>query len=153
MKLEIVNVHIPSTLSVVLGQFHGKNTVENIDASLNNDIPNIRFGLACHQTSGSRFIGTDHSFINLAKTNAERLGVEELFVLFVENTIPKSVLKALKKVPEISEIYCATSKPVEMIITNTNRGKTVMGLADDYSSSSISNNVKEIQEQNITEVE
>ena len=67
--------------------------------------------------------------------------------------IPKSVLMALKKVPEISEIYCATSKPVEMIITNTNRGKTVMGLADDYSSSSISNSVKEIQEQNITEVE
>ena len=153
MKFEIVNIHIPSTLSVVLGQFHGKNTVEDIDATLTNDIPSIRFGLACHQTSGTRFIGTDHSFIDLAKTNAEKLEVEELFVLFVENTIPKSVLEALKKIPEISEIYCATSKPVGMIITNTNRGKTVMGLADDYSPSSIISSFKEIQEQNITEVE
>jgi adenosine/AMP kinase len=133
MKLEITKIHTPNALSVVLGKFHFTKTFDDINVTLSSDIPGIRFGLACYKSSGCSGIGTDSSMIESAKNNASNLGVEQLFVLFVENTIPKRVLNALKKVPEINEIYCATSEPVEVIITHNDQARTVMGLANGYS--------------------
>ncbi|MFQ5434458.1 MAG: adenosine-specific kinase, partial [Anaerolineae bacterium] len=75
----------------------------------------------------------DDSLIELAKKNAGNVGAGHIFVLFLAEAYPINVMRALKSVPEICEIYCATANPVEVIVAETEQGRGVMGLIDGYS--------------------
>ncbi|MFQ5864561.1 MAG: adenosine-specific kinase [bacterium] len=136
MKLETVKVEKPDGLNMIMGQSHFIKTVEDIHEALVGTIPGIRFGLAFNESSGPRLVrysGTDDSLIDLAKKNAKNIGAGHLFVLFMENAFPINVMKALKGVPEICEIYCATANQVEVVVAETNQGRGIMGLIDGYS--------------------
>jgi adenosine/AMP kinase len=43
---------------------------------------------------------------------------------------PLSVLNAVKMVPEVCHIYCATANPVEVIIAETDQGRGILGVVD-----------------------
>ena len=43
---------------------------------------------------------------------------------------PLSVLNAVKMVPEVCRIYCATANPVEVIIAETDQGRGILGVVD-----------------------
>lgn len=136
MKLETVKVEKPDGLNMIMGQSHFIKTVEDIHEALVGTVPGIKFGLAFNESSGPRLVrysGTDDALIDLAKKNAKNIGAGHLFVLFLENAFPINVLKALKEVPEICEIHCATANPVEVIVAQTDQGRGVMGLVDGYS--------------------
>ena len=57
-----------------------------------------------------------------------------MFILFLSNDYPIIAMEAIKRVPNISEIYCATSNPVEVIVNQNEKGRSLMGLVGDYSS-------------------
>ncbi|MFQ5822528.1 MAG: adenosine-specific kinase [bacterium] len=136
MKLETVKVEKPEGLNMIMGQSHFIKTVEDIHETLVGTIPGIKFGLAFNESSGPRLVrysGTDDKLIDLAKKNANNIGAGHLFVLFLENAFPINIMKALKEVPEICEIYCATANPVEVIVAQTDQGRGVLGLIDGYS--------------------
>ena len=40
------------------------------------------------------------------------------------------MLNAIKKVPEVVTLYCATANPVEIIVADTGSGAAVLGVAD-----------------------
>lgn len=135
MKMETVKVENPNGLNVILGQSHFIKTVEDIHEALVCTVPGIKFGLAFNEASGPRLVrrsGTDEQLIELATKNARSIGAGHLFVLFLENAFPINVMKALKDVPEICEIYCATANPVEVVVAETDQGRGVMGLVDGY---------------------
>ncbi len=136
MQLQTVKVDNPDGLNVIMGQSHFIKTVEDIHEALVGTIPGIKFGLAFNEASGPRLVrysGTDDALIELAKKNAGNIGAGHVFILFMENAFPINVMKALKDVPEICSIYCATANPVEVILAETEQGRGVMGLVDGYS--------------------
>ncbi|NIV97123.1 hypothetical protein GWN42_31130 [candidate division KSB1 bacterium] len=137
MQLHTIKLENPDGLNLIMGQSHFKKTVEDIYNALIGAIPEIQFGLAFTNEAGptSTFVkqrGTSNVLADLAERNASKIGVSDTFVLFSENAFPVNVMKALKRLPEISEIYCATSNPIEVIVVETQDGRGVMGLVGDY---------------------
>ena len=136
MQLQTVKVENPDGWNMIMGQSHFIKTVEDIHEALIGTVPGIKFGLAFNEASGPRLIrfsGTDDALIDLAKKNAGQIGAGHVFILFMDNAFPVNVMKALKDVPEICTIYCATANPVEVILAETEQGRGVMGLVDGYS--------------------
>ncbi|MCK4692319.1 MAG: hypothetical protein KAT23_01730, partial [Anaerolineales bacterium] len=53
-----------------------------------------------------------------------------IFLIFLGNIFPVNVLNAIKAVPEVCRIYCATANPVEVILAETDQGRGVLGVID-----------------------
>ena len=137
MELEGVVIEKPEMINFVLGQTHFIKTVEDIHEALVTHVPGIRFGLAFCEASGKcliRWTGTDDEMVELAKTNASAIGAGHTFILFLgEGFYPINVLNALKMVPEVCRIFCATANPTQVIIAETAQGRGVLGVVDGFS--------------------
>ena len=48
-------------------------------------------------------------------------------------------MAAIKRVPEVCRIFCATANPVEVIIAETEQGRGIMGVIDGFPSKGIEN--------------
>jgi adenosine/AMP kinase len=78
-----------------------------------------------------RWTGTDEAMIDMAKRNALALSAGHSFILFLgAGFFPVSVLNAIKMVPEVCRIFCATANPVEVIIAETEQGRGILGVVD-----------------------
>ena len=137
MELEVVAIEKPEMINFVLGQTHFIKTVEDIHETLVTHVPGIKFGLAFCEASGKcliRWTGTDDEMVELAKTNASAIGAGHTFILFLgEGFYPINVLNALKMVPEVCRIFCATANPTQVIIAETEQGRGVLGVVDGFS--------------------
>ena len=60
----------------------------------------------------------------------ETIGAGHSFVVLLEGGYPVSVLNALKQVPEVCGIYCATANPVEILVAETVLGRGIVGVVD-----------------------
>jgi adenosine/AMP kinase len=134
MELKIVPIEKPEEINFVLGQSHFIKTVEDIHEAMVTYVPGIRFGLAFNESSGERLVrwtGTDDEMIELARKNALAIGAGHAFVLFLaEGFYPINVLNALKMVPEVARIYCATANPTQVIVAETEQGRGILGVID-----------------------
>jgi uncharacterized protein len=134
MQLEAVPISKPETVSIVLGQSHFIKTVEDIHEAMVNSVPGIRFGVAFCEASGSRLVrvsGTDDAMQALAAENALAIGAGHSFVLMLDDGFyPINVLAALRAVPEVVGIFCATANPVEAIVAETDAGRGILGVVD-----------------------
>lgn len=134
MELTTIQIAKPEAINVILGQSHFIKTVEDIHEALINTVPGIQFGLAFCEASGKclvRWSGTHPEMIELAQQNAQALGAGHTFILFLgEGFYPVNVLNALKQVPEVCRIFCATANPVEVIVAQTAQGRGVLGVID-----------------------
>jgi adenosine/AMP kinase len=133
MELITVRIEKPEAANVVLGQAHFIKTVEDVHEALVGAVPGIQFGLAFCEASGPSLVrasGTDAALTEAAKTQALQLGAGHVFVLFLGNAFPINVLQAIKNVPEVCGIYCATANPVEVILAETAQGRGVLGVID-----------------------
>ncbi|HEX2909950.1 MAG TPA: adenosine-specific kinase [Chloroflexia bacterium] len=138
MEFKIVTVEKPATVNFILGQSHFIKSVEDIHEALVNSVPGIKFGLAFCEASGEclvRWSGTDQAMIELAQKNALALSAGHSFIVFLgEGFYPLNVLNAIKAVPEVARIYCATANPAQIVIAETEQGRGVMGVIDGYTS-------------------
>jgi len=136
MEMKIVPIEKPEIINFVLGQTHFIKTVEDIHEAMVTHVPGIRFGLAFNEASGEclvRWTGTDEEMIELAKKNALAIGAGHTFILFLaEGFYPINVLNALKMVPEVCRIFCATANPTQVIVAETEQGRGVLGVVDGY---------------------
>jgi adenosine/AMP kinase len=137
MELKIVPVEKPEPINFVLGQTHFIKSVEDIHEALVGSVPGIHFGLAFCEASGKcliRWTGTDEAMIDLAKQNAAAIAAGHTFILFLgEGFYPVNVLNALKMVPEVCRIFCATANPTQVVVAETGQGRGVLGVVDGFS--------------------
>ena len=137
MQLMTVRIDKPETANFILGQTHFIKTVEDIHEALVGAVPGIKFGLAFCEASGKclvRCSGTDASMVELAQKNASALGTGHCFIVFLgEGYYPVNVLNAIKMVPEVCRIFCATANPVEVVVAETDQGRGVLGVIDGFS--------------------
>jgi len=123
MELKTVRIEKPDDLNFVLGQSHFIKTVEDMHEALVTAVPGIKFGLAFCESSGAALVrtsGTDVALVELAQKNALALSAGHAFIVFLgAGFFPINVLHAIKNVPEVVNIYCATANSVEVIIAET----------------------------------
>lgn len=134
MELVSVKIEKPEDTNFILGQSHFIKTVEDIYETLVSAVPGIKFGVAFCEASGMcliRWSGTDDAMIELAKKNAQAIGAGHSFIIFLgEGFYPINVLNAIKMVPEVCNIFCATANETNVIVADTGASRGIMGVAE-----------------------
>jgi len=134
MELSVVPVVKPEATNFIFGQSHFIKTVEDLHEALVGTVPGIRFGLAFCEASGKRLVrwsGTDQALIDLACRNAMDISAGHTFMVFLgDGFFPVNVLAAVRAVPEVCRIYCATANPTQVIVAQTELGRAVLGVVD-----------------------
>lgn len=136
MQLVSVKINKPEAVNFILGQTHFIKSVEDIHEALVGAVPGIKFGMAFCEASGEclvRWSGTDAAMIELAKSNASAIAAGHSFIVFLgEGFYPVNVLNALKAVPEVCRIFCATANPTEVVVAETDEGRGILGVVDGF---------------------
>lgn len=133
MEIKIVRIDKPEEMNFIFGQSHFIKTVEDIHEAIVGAVPQMKFGVAFCESSGPalvRWSGNDARLIDMARTNALRIGAGHSFIIFLEDGYPVNILNAIKNVPEVCRIFCATANPVEVLIAETEAGRGVLGVID-----------------------
>ena len=136
MQLVSVKIEKPEATNFILGQTHFIKSVEDIHEALVTAVPGIKFGLAFCEASGKclvRWSGTDEGLIDLARKNAAALSAGHTFLVFLgDGFYPLNVLNAIKMVPEVCRIFCATANATQVVLAETEQGRGVLGVVDGF---------------------
>ena len=135
MDLEIKTVQIEKDeeINFILGQSHFVKTIEDIYEAMVNAVPNVKFGVAFCEASMQRLLrraGTDDELIQLAVKNALAIGAGHSFIIMMKDCFPINVLGAVKAVPEVCSIYCATANPTTVIVAEMGESRGIIGVLD-----------------------
>jgi adenosine/AMP kinase len=133
MNIAAVSIEKPDDVNVVVGQAHFIKTVEDLHEALAQSSPHLKFGVAFCEASGPRLVrrsGNDADLVELATRNASAIGAGHAFVVALRGGFPVSVLNAIKAVPEVCGIFCATANPVEILVATTPAGRGIVGVVD-----------------------
>jgi adenosine/AMP kinase len=77
-----------------------------------------------------RSSGTDDDLKGLAERNALAIGAGHSFIVLLRNAYPLNVLNAIKLVPEVASIYCASANPVQVVLAESEQGRGILGVID-----------------------
>ncbi|MDH7516490.1 MAG: adenosine-specific kinase [Bacteroidota bacterium] len=133
MDVTLVRVEKPEDVNVILGQSHFIKTVEDLYEAIVQTNPAIRFGIGFCEASGKRLVrwaGNDEEMIDFAKRNAWDIGAGHSFIVFLRNGFPINVLNAIKALPEVVGIFCATANPVDVLVAERGEGRGIIGVID-----------------------
>jgi adenosine/AMP kinase len=114
--------------------------VEDIYEAMVNTVPMAKFGVAFCEASDKclvRHTGTAGDLVELARRNAFNLAAGHSFIVFMKDIFPVNVLNAIRNVPEVCRIFCATANPVEVVIAETEQGRGILGVIDGFKSKGI----------------
>lgn len=103
----------------MLGQSHLVKTVEDIHEALVQTVRGIKFGVAFCEAFG--VAGA------LARNRRDDDRVRQVTL---SRFFPVNVLNAIKTVPEVCTIHCATANPIEVVIVETEQGRGILGVID-----------------------
>jgi uncharacterized protein len=133
MEIKSVRIKKPADVNFILGQSHFIKTVEDLHETAVASVPGIKFGLAFCEASGACLIrcsGNDGEMIELARANAEAIAAGHTFIMFMRDAFPIHLLNAVKGVPEVCGIFCATANNVEVLVADSDLGRGILGVID-----------------------
>jgi adenosine/AMP kinase len=133
IDLLAVPMEIPAESNIIIGQSHFIKTVEDIYEAVVSTASQAKFGLAFNESSGACLIrsdGNDEALRETAIRNARTLAAGHVFVLMLQNAFPINLLNALRNVPEVCSIFCATANPVQVVLAKSEQGQGVLGVID-----------------------
>ncbi|MFO7676403.1 MAG: adenosine-specific kinase [bacterium] len=133
MELRTVAIVNPDGLNFVLGQAHFIKTVEDLFELLAGSAPGGKFGIAFCEASGPclvRRAGNDPALEELAVKNALALGCGHSFIVFLRDLYPLNFLPALRAVPEVCTVFCASANPVAVVVAEDGTGRGILGVID-----------------------
>ncbi len=133
LEIQAVRMEFPADANIIVGQSHFIKTVEDLYEAVTTTVPQAKFGLAFNESSGACLIrceGNDPALRDAAVRNAQALGSGHTFVLIIQNSYPINILNAIRTVPEVCSIFCATANPVEVVVAQSEQGRGVLGVID-----------------------
>jgi adenosine/AMP kinase len=133
VELSAYPIEKPDGMNVIVGQAHFVKTIEDLHEALAGASPQLRFGIAFCEASGPCLIrcsGNEEELIDLAARNAEGIAAGHSFIIFLREGFPVNVLNAIKNVPEVCTVFCATANPVEVLVAQTDFGRGIIGVID-----------------------
>ena len=139
IKIEVVEIKKPDDVNLIFGQTHFIKSVEDIYEAMVSNVPGAKFGIAFCEASGARKVrseGNDEELKKLAEDNALNVGAGHTFFVFMKDCFPINVLNAIKNIPEVCSIYCATANPTKVVVAETKFseeiGRGVLGVIDGF---------------------
>jgi len=146
VEIKIVEIEKSDDINFILGQTHFIKSIEDLYETMVNSVPNGKFGIAFCEASGAckiRSEGNDETLKKLAEKNAENIGAGHSFIVFMKDCFPLNVLNAIKNVPEVCSIYCATANPTKVVLAESKigneRGRGILGVIDGFVPKGIEN--------------
>jgi adenosine/AMP kinase len=142
MDLTVVRIEKPEDMNFILGHSHFIKTVEDLYEAIVQTNPAMKFGIAFCESSGPalvRYVGNDEKLVDIAQKNAMALAAGHSFLIFMEGGFPINILNAIKSVPEVCRVFCATANPTEVIIAETEQGRAILGIVDGIKTKGIEN--------------
>lgn len=133
LEIKAVAMEFPADANIIVGQSHFIKTVEDLYEAICATVPQAKFGLAFNESSGAcltRSEGNDEALRAAAIRNAQAMGCGHAFVVILQNAYPINVLNAIRNVPEVCGIFCATANPVEIVVAESAQGRGVLGVID-----------------------
>jgi len=133
LEIKAVRMEFPGDANIIVGQSHFIKTVEDLYEAVSTTAPQAKFGLAFNESSGAcltRSEGNDPALREFAARNAQVLACGHTFVLVLQNAYPINILNAIRNVPEVCSIFCATANPVEIVVAQSEQGRGVLGVID-----------------------
>lgn len=133
LELKSVRMEFPSDANIIVGQSHFIKTVEDLYEVITTTVPQAKFGLAFNESSGAcltRSEGNDQALRDVAIRNAQALASGHTFVIVLTGAFPINIMTAVRNVPEVCSIFCATANPVEIIVAQSEQGRGVLGVID-----------------------
>jgi len=134
VELKLIPVTKPQEINFIFGQSHFIKTVEDLHETLVQAVPGITFGVAFCEASGDclvRVTGNDREMMDLARINALAVGAGHTFFIFLgRGFYPINALNAVKMVPEVCRVFCATANSVEVVVAQSPQGRGVLGVID-----------------------
>jgi adenosine/AMP kinase len=133
VEFESVRIEYPADANIVIGQTHFIKTVEDIYEAVTCTVPQGKFGVAFNEASGPCLVradGNDDELKQVAIRSAQAIAAGHIFVVVVRHAYPINLLPALRNVPEVCHIFCATANPLEVIVAKSPQGRGVMGVID-----------------------
>ncbi|OQX91890.1 MAG: hypothetical protein B6D58_05755 [candidate division Zixibacteria bacterium 4484_95] len=142
MEINTIPVKIPEGVNVILGHSHFIKTAEDLYEALVNGCPGVKFGLAFSEASQEcliRWEGNDDELTKLATDTMMEIGCGHSFIIFLKDAYPINFLPAIKNVPEVVRIFCATANPIQVVVTRSELGGAIVGVIDGYSPKGVEN--------------
>jgi len=133
MEFKSVGIEKPPEVNMILGQTHFIKSIEDLYEAMVTASATAKFGIAFCESSGEclvRVEGNDEELKKLAAKNALAIGAGHSFIILMKDCYPINVLNAIKNVPEVCSIYCATANPVEVVVAETASGRGIIGVID-----------------------
>ena len=133
MNLEEYKLEIPEGCNIILGHSHFIKTAEDLYEAMISSSTSVKFGLAFSEASQERLVrieGNDDTMKNLAAGAIMGIGCGHTFIIYMKDAFPINFLGAIKAVPEVCRIICATANPTRVIIARTEYGGAVIGVVD-----------------------
>jgi len=146
VKFKLIEIEKTEEVNFILGQTHFIKSVEDLYETMKNTVPNGKFGIAFCEASGAckiRSEGNDTALRNLAEKNAMNIGAGHTFIIFMKDCYPLNVLNAIKSVPEVCSIFCATANPTIVVVAESKQadgvGRGILGVIDGFIPKGIEN--------------
>lgn len=133
MEIKSVRLEIPGDCNVILGQSHFIKTAEDLYEILATTVPQAEFGIAFSEASGPCLIrteGNSSSLVDICVRNLQNIAAGHVFCILMKNAFPVNVLNQVKNCPEVCSIFCATANPLEVIVSETEQGRGILGVVD-----------------------
>ena len=133
LEFKAIKIDKHADMNFILCQRHFIKTVEDLYEVLVSSTPGIKFGLAFTEASGAckiRCEGNDVVLKDLACKNALQLSCGHSFIIFIKEAYPINILNAIKNIPEVCNIYCATANSTEVIVAQSQTGRGILGVID-----------------------
>ena len=139
IKIKTIKIEKTNDVNFILGQSHFIKSVEDLYEAMVSSVPTGKFGIAFCEASGSckiRSEGNDQDLKKLAEKNMGYVGAGHTFIIMMKDCFPINVLNAIKSVPEVCSIYCATANPLKVVIAESQldneKGRGILGVIDGF---------------------
>jgi len=118
---------------VIIGMSHFIKTIEDVYEAIVNTVSSAKFGVAFCEASAKclvRWDGNDDRLKELARKNAKAIGAGHSFIVMLKGAYPINILRALRAVPEVCNIMCASANDLDVLIVENERGRGIIGVID-----------------------
>ena len=142
VEFEIIDIDNSEMHEIIIGQGNFTiKTILDLYNALIGSSQGIKFGVAMNEAKPqlTRGEGNDDKLKELASKLALKIGGGHVFVCYITNAFPIHCLKAIKSIPTVVTVFAATSNPLQVIVTNTNLGRGIIGVIDGLSAMKIEN--------------
>ena len=133
LEMHAVAMELPADANIIVGQSHFIKTVEDLYEAIATTAPHAKFGVAFNEASGAcltRVEGNDAALRDVAIRNAQVLACGHAVVVLIQNAYAINLLNAIRNVPEVCSIFCATANAVQIVVAQSEQGRGILGVID-----------------------